>query len=94
MKVLMVGDIVGAPGRRAFARIVPRLKHTGKVDFVVANAENTAGGRGITKATAAELFDAGADVLTLGDHTWDQKEVRAYLEQEPRLIRPANFLPG
>mgnify|MGYP000518930144 CR=1 FL=1 len=94
MKILMAGDIVGAPGRRALALTVARLKAAGRVDFVVANAENAAGGKGLTGPLAEELFAAGADVLTLGDHAWDQKELAAYLEREPRVVRPANFAPG
>jgi hypothetical protein len=94
MKILMAGDIVGAPGRRAFAQVVARLKQSGKVEFVVANAENAAGGKGLSGALAEELFATGADVLTLGDHTWDQKEIVPYLEREPRVVRPANFAPG
>ncbi len=94
MKLLFVGDIVGSPGRTAFARIATRYKAEGKADVVVVNGENAAAGRGITPRLAEELFAAGADAITLGDHTWDQKEVQAYLEQEPRLIRPANFPPG
>ena len=94
MNILMVGDIVGSPGRRIFARCVGQMKERGALDFVVANAENSAGGKGITRSVAAELFAAGADVLTMGDHTWDQKEIVALLERERRLIRPANFAPG
>jgi len=70
------------------------MKERGALDFVVANAENSAGGKGITRLVAEELFAAGADVLTMGDHTWDQKEIVALLERERRLIRPANFAPG
>jgi metallophosphoesterase (TIGR00282 family) len=94
MKILMVGDIVGEPGRRAFAWVAARMRHEGAVDFIVADAENAAGGKGLTGAVAEELFAAGADVLTLGDHAWDQKEIGAYLEREERVIRPANFAPG
>jgi metallophosphoesterase (TIGR00282 family) len=94
MKILMVGDIVGSPGRRAFARVATPMKTAGKVDFIVANAENAAGGKGITGAIAEELFAAGADVLTMGDHTWDQKEAAQLLEREFPIIRPANFAPG
>lgn len=93
MKILHVGDIVGSPGRTAFARVVTRMKAAGQVDVVVANGENAAGGRGITPALAEELFAAGADVITLGDHTWDQKEILPYLDQERRIIRPGNFAP-
>ncbi len=94
MNILMVGDMVGAPGRKIFARVVGQMKGRGAVDVVVANAENSAGGKGITRGIAGELFDAGADVVTLGDHTWDQKEIAQYLDIEKRLIRPANFAPA
>lgn len=94
MNILMVGDIVGSPGRRIFARVAGQMKLRGEVDCVVANAENAAGGKGITRALAEELFEAGADVLTMGDHTWDQKEIASLLEQERRIVRPANFAPG
>ena len=94
MKILLVGDIVGSPGRTCFARIVARLRGQGNVDVVVANAENAAGGNGITAKIAEELLAVGADALTLGDHTWDQKEALPLLDREPRVIRPANFAPG
>jgi 2',3'-cyclic-nucleotide 2'-phosphodiesterase len=74
MKILVVGDIVGGPGRMAMARVATRYKADGRADVVVANAENSAAGRGITSALAEELFAGGADVLTMGDHVWDQKE--------------------
>ena len=91
MKILVAGDMVGSPGRTMFARVAGKMKSAGEVDFVVANAENAAGGRGITPALAGELFQAGADVLTLGDHVWDQKEIVGYLDREPRLLRGANM---
>lgn len=94
MKVLMVGDIVGSPGRKAFARTVAMLRHERKVDFVIANAENAAAGQGITPPLAEEILGAGADVLTLGDHTWDQKDLLTYLDKTDRVIRPANFAQG
>ncbi len=90
----MVGDIVGSVGRGIFARMVARLKDEGNADIVVANAENAAGGKGLTGPLAEELFAAGADVLTMGDHTWDRKELEAYMRTEDRVIRPANFQPG
>jgi len=90
----MVGDIVGGPGRTIFARYVGGLKRRGEVDFVVANAENSAGGKGLSRTLADELFSAGADVLTLGDHAWDQKDIVSYIGTERRLIRPANFAPA
>lgn len=91
--VLIAGDIVGAPGRRAFAQVATRFKERGQVDFVIANAENAAGGSGITQALAEELLAAGADVLTLGDHTWRQKQIMREIGHVERLLRPANFTP-
>ena len=94
MRVLFVGDVVGEPGRRAVRQLVPGLRQRLHVHYVVANGENSAGGAGITPATAGELFDAGVDVVTCGDHLWDQKEVLQLLEAEPRFVRPANYPPG
>jgi 2',3'-cyclic-nucleotide 2'-phosphodiesterase len=94
MNILMVGDIAGAPGRRLFCREATRMRATGEVDMVIANAENSAGGKGMTAAIAEELHAGGADVLTLGDHTWDQKDVGACLDRSARVVRPANFAPG
>ena len=91
MKILIAGDIVGSPGRTAFARVANTWKSQGKADVIVVNAENSAGGRGVTPSIAEDLFNAGADVLTLGDHTWDQRELGPHLNQEPRIIRPANY---
>ena len=94
MQILMVGDIVGSPGRDVFKLAVGHLKSQHRADFVVVNAENAAGGRGVTPSLADELFAAGADVITLGDHTWDQKEIQSYLERQTRIVRPANYPPG
>ncbi|MEI8242968.1 MAG: TIGR00282 family metallophosphoesterase [bacterium] len=94
MRVLVVGDIVGSPGRAVFKEVVARLRASGAVHAVVANAENAAAGNGITADLADELFHAGADVLTLGDHTWNQKDIEAYIAREKRLLRPANFAPN
>ncbi len=94
MNVLMVGDVVGSPGRTLFARVATRLKANGGVDFVVVNAENAAGGRGLTGELAEELFAAGADVITLGDHVWNQKDMETYIAREGRVLRPANLAPG
>ena len=94
MRILHAGDIVGSPGRMAFARVVNRMRQAGEVDVVIANGENAAGGRGLTPALADEIFAAGADVITLGDHAWDQKELAPHLDREPRIVRPANFSPG
>ena len=94
MKILVVGDIVGGPGRMAMARVATRYKAEGRADVVVANAENSAAGRGITGALAEELFAGGADALTMGDHVWDQKEAAAYFDRETRIVRALNLPPG
>jgi hypothetical protein len=94
MKILHIGDIVGSPGRVAFAKLVPKIKADENIDFIVANGENSAGGRGITPAIADELFAGGADVVTMGDHTWDQRDIIPHLGLEKRMVRPANFAPG
>lgn len=93
VKILMAGDVMGSPGRTVFARVAGEMKRSGTADFVVVNAENAAAGKGITAKIAADLFDAGADVITLGDHAWDQKDTEKLLEQDARVIRPANFPP-
>jgi hypothetical protein len=94
VKILFVGDIVGEPGRRAVKALVPRLRQQHGIDAVVANGENSAGGAGITPKTAEEIFSGGVDAITTGDHLWDQKEVTALLENEPRFLRPLNYPPG
>ncbi len=94
VKLLFIGDIVGAPGRRAVRALLPVLSERHGLGFVVANGENSAGGNGITAAIAQELFQAGIDVITTGDHVWDQKEAAGLLEREPRVLRPANYPPG
>jgi hypothetical protein len=94
MKVLHVGDVVGRPGRRVFARTVRDLRARGEVDLVVVNGENAASGKGITDKLAEELFAGGADIITLGDHTWDRRGIHEYLERCERIVRPANFAPG
>jgi metallophosphoesterase (TIGR00282 family) len=94
VKILFIADIVGEPGRRAVREIVPKLKARHSIDLVVANGENSAGGSGITPGTAKEIFAAGVDVITSGDHLWDQKEVAELLQSEPRFLRPANYPPG
>ena len=94
MRVLMVGDVVGKPGRRAVGRLLPGLRKELGLDLVIANGENTAGGRGLTLSTAAELFSAGVDVLTSGNHIWDQKEIISHLEGEMPILRPLNYPPG
>ena len=94
MKLLFIGDIVGKPGRKAVRYFLPRLRETLGLDFIVANGENSAGGSGITPATASEIFEAGVDVITCGDHLWDQREVVSLLNNEPRFVRPKNYPEG
>lgn len=94
MKLIFIGDIVGNPGRKAVKELLPLLKLRLGLDFVIANGENAAGGAGITINTANELFDAGVNVITSGDHLWDQKEVVKLLESEPRFLRPLNYPNG
>lgn len=94
MKILFVGDIVGEPGRKAVKQLVPKLKRQYEVNLVIANGENSAGGAGITVNTAMEIYAAGVDVITTGDHLWDQKEVTALLQNEPRFLRPFNYPRG
>jgi hypothetical protein len=94
VKVLFIGDIVGQPGRNAVKIILPQLREQHELDFVIANGENSAGGSGITPRTAGEIFDAGVDVITSGDHLWDQKEVMELLANEKRFLRPLNYPAG
>jgi 2',3'-cyclic-nucleotide 2'-phosphodiesterase len=92
MKLLFVGDVVGGVGRRALRAVLPDLRERHAPDFVVVNGENAAGGVGITRRTADELFEIGADVITLGNHTYRHREVWGYLDEREEIIRPANFL--
>jgi hypothetical protein len=94
VKILFVGDIVGEPGRKTVARHVPRLVRERGVELVIANAENAAGGFGVTPDVARELFAVGVHVLTSGNHIWDKKEIIDYIAREPRLLRPANYPKG
>jgi metallophosphoesterase (TIGR00282 family) len=94
VKILFIADIVGEPGRRAVAELLPRLRRQHSVDLVIANGENAAGGSGITPKTAAEIFSAGVDIMTSGDHLWDQKEVTGLLQNESRFVRPLNYPQG
>lgn len=93
LRILLVGDAVGRPGRRAVGEIVSAWRRDGRADFVIANGENAAHGKGITRDSAKEMFSAGVDVLTMGNHTWDNKDIFSWIEAEPRLIRPLNFGP-
>ena len=91
MRLAFFGDVIGASGREGVLTHLPVLRRRLALDFVVVNAENAAGGFGITEKIALELFDAGADCLTLGNHTWDQREALTYLDREPRVLRPCNY---
>jgi metallophosphoesterase (TIGR00282 family) len=90
----MVGDVVGRPGRRAVAALLPDLLQELEVELTIANGENAAAGRGLTLTTARELFDAGVDVITSGNHIWDQKEIIPSLDEEAAILRPQNYPPG
>lgn len=94
MRLLFCGDVVGRPGRDAIAAHLPGLRQRLDLDFVVVNGENAASGFGITDKICRQLFEAGADVITGGNHSWDQREVMAYIASEPRLLRPQNFPSG
>ena len=94
MNVLLLGDVMGKPGRKVLAALLPELRRELKLDLVVANGENAAAGRGLTERTAQDLFDAGVDVITSGNHIWDQKEVIPLLDQEAPILRPINYPPG
>lgn len=89
-----MGDVVGRPGRRALATRLAGLRRSHAADVVIANGENAAGGMGLTSEAAAELFAAGVDVLTGGNHVWHRREAYDLLDSEPRIVRPANFPPG
>ena len=94
MRILFVGDIVGRSGRTIVYERLPNLIRDWKLDLVVANGENSAGGFGITEAIYRELLEAGVDAVTLGNHAWDQKEALVFIERAPKLIRPINFPPA
>ncbi len=93
LRIMFVGDVVGKPGRSILARALARLRKTDPADLVVVNGENCAGGAGLTPQTVDEIFVAGADVVTSGNHVWDRKEILPRLESDPRIIRPANYPP-
>src|SRR5918993_3540384 len=93
MRLLFLGDIVGRPGRNAVTERLPRLRERWRLDCVVINGENAAGGFGITEAICEDVLAAGADVITLGNHAWDQREALVFIERQPRLVRPANYPP-
>ena len=94
MRILFIGDVVGRTGRTAVLERLPKLVKDWKLDLVVVNGENAAGGFGITEVIYNELIDAGADAITLGNHAWDQREALVFIERAPRLIRPVNYPKG
>lgn len=94
MRLLFLGDVVGRSGRDAVVAALPGLRSDLDLDFVVVNGENAAGGFGITEKITTELLDAGADVISGGNHSWDQREALVFIEREERLLRPANFPAG
>jgi metallophosphoesterase (TIGR00282 family) len=93
-RVLFVADVVGKPGRAGLGRAMPDLRERLRPDLVIVNGENSAGGLGITRKTAEDLFSIGADVITLGNHAFRHREVFGYLDESERVIRPANFMTG
>ncbi len=94
MNILCIGDIVGKSGREAVRQLLPGIKEEFKIDVVIANAENCAGGMGVTSRLARNLFSYGCDILTLGDHVWDKDEIKEFLNGSDNIIRPANFPEG
>ncbi len=94
MLILVVGDVIGRPGRMAVGALLPGLRQQYGLDLVIVNAENVAGGLGLTSTTAKALLDAGVDVLTSGNHIWAQKEIIPYLDSEMPILRPLNYPPG
>ncbi|MFV0337519.1 MAG: TIGR00282 family metallophosphoesterase [Chthoniobacterales bacterium] len=94
IRILFLGDIVGEPGRKAVIDTIPKLKNELGLDFIIVNGENAAAGRGITARIAIDLLRCGIAVITSGDHIWDQRETAAYIETEPRLLRPLNYPTG
>ena len=93
MKVIIIGDIVGKPGRAVLTATLKRLKDQHEAEFVIANVENAAEGAGLIPKVGDEILAAGVDVMTSGNHIFDKKEVIGYIEKQPRLLRPANYAP-
>jgi len=94
LRILMVGDVIGRPGRRAVGALVPGLRQEYRIDLVIANGENAAGGLGLTRETAEELFGSGIDVITSGNHIWDRREIMPDLNSDLAILRPLNYPPG
>jgi metallophosphoesterase (TIGR00282 family) len=94
LRILFIGDVVGRSGRDAIMEHLPKVIADWKIDLAVVNGENSAGGFGITEAIYNDFIDAGADAVTLGNHSWNQKEALVFIERAPRLVRPINYMPG
>lgn len=97
MNLLAIGDIVGNPGRKVVKELLPKIRRDFNIDMVIANGENSAGGFGITYTVAQELYSYGVDVITMGNHVWSKKEIMSFIDEDSRIVRPANFpeeLPG
>jgi 2',3'-cyclic-nucleotide 2'-phosphodiesterase len=94
MRILAIGDVIGSPGRHALSVLLPRLRQEYSLNMIIANAENSAGGIGVTPETAKEMLNDGVDVLTSGNHVWAQKDILNYLDSDMPLLRPLNYPPG
>ena len=94
MRVMLVGDVIGRPGRKAFRENVQKLRKEKNIDVVIVNGENSASGKGLTRNSLDELYSGGADIVTTGNHVWDKKDVMEFIDSEPFLIRPANYPEG
>jgi len=93
MNILFIGDVFASPGRRMVANHLHQIVTEERIDLIIANVENAAGGFGVTAAIADELFSLGVEVMTTGNHVWDKTEIHEYLPRQPRLLRPANYSP-
>lgn len=94
MNILIIGDINGRSGRNAVKKVLPEIKGKYDIDFCIANGENAAGGFGLTANISSQLFSYGIDVITMGNHTWDNKELEKFIDSEPKIVRPLNYPPG
>ena len=94
MKLLFIGDVVGSPGRHVLEAALPKLREEHEPDWIVVNGENSAGGLGVTAKTGRALFEMGADAITLGNHAYRHRDAYPYLDEEPRIVRPANYVKG
>ena len=94
MKLLFVGDVVGSPGRRVLEEVLPAMREEHQPDWLVVNGENSAGGLGVTEKTAKAFFEMGFDAITLGNHAYKHRDAYRYLDEEPRIVRPANYAKG